>query len=78
MPFLNFRHSFACDAAGGPGGLEVEAAGDAVEVEAFACEVETGDMFALHAAKIDFFEVDAATGDEFIFIGGLALNSIAT
>ena len=45
-------HSFACDAAGGPGRLEIEAAGDAVEVEAFPRKVKVGDSLALHPAKI--------------------------
>ena len=47
------RHRQSRDAAGGPCGLEVEAAGDAVEVEAFTRKVKVGDSFALHATEID-------------------------
>ena len=46
-------YSQSRDAAGGPCGLEVEAAGDAVEVEAFTRKVKVGDSFALHATEID-------------------------
>ena len=60
--------------ASGPGGLEIEAAGDAVDIEAFAGEVEAGDEAAFHAAEVDLLEADAAAGDEFLLVGGFSLN----
>lgn len=57
---------------GGPGGLEVEAAGDAVDIERFAGEVEVIEEFAFHGFEVDFIEGDAAAGDEFVFIGAFA------
>ena len=52
--------------------MEVEAAGDAVDVEEFAGEVEAGNEFALHGFEIDFAETNAAAGDEFVFVEALA------
>ena len=64
----------AGDPAGGPGGLEVEPAGDAVDVEEFAGEVEAGDEFAFHGFEIHFAEANAAAGDEFVFVEALAVH----
>ena len=50
-----------------PCGLKVEAAGDAVDVEALSGEVEVGHELAFHGLEIDFLEADAAAGDEFVF-----------
>ena len=60
------------EVAGGPGGLEVEAAGDAVDVEDFACEIEVGVGLAFHRFEIEVFQVHSATGDELVFVGALA------
>jgi hypothetical protein len=65
-------HREAGDAAGGPGGLEIETAGDAIDVERFAGEVEAGDEAAFHGLEVDFGKTDAAAGDEFVFVGALA------
>ncbi|MFM1942481.1 MAG: hypothetical protein RI897_1463 [Verrucomicrobiota bacterium] len=60
------------EVGGGPGGLEVEATGDAVDIESFAGEVEVIEEFAFHGFEVDFIEGDAAAGDEFVFIGAFA------
>ncbi len=60
------------EAGGGPGGLEVEAAGDAVDIEDFTGEVEVLMDFALHGFEVDFIEGDSAAGDEFVFIRAFA------
>ena len=62
------------EVAGGPGGLEVEAAGDAVDVQDFAGEVEAGDLFALHRFELEVIERDSAAGHEFIFVEALAID----
>ena len=54
--------------SGGPGGLEVEAAGDAIDIEDLAGEVEAGDGLALHRFELDVIERDATAGYEFVFI----------
>ena len=59
------RQSSAC-----PGGLEIESAGDAVDIEALAGEVEPRDDSALHGLEIDLLEINAAAGDEFIRVCG--------
>ena len=60
--------------SGGPSGLEVEAAGDAVDVDAFAGEVEAGNDAAFHGLEVDAPAVDAAAGDELVFVGCLAIS----
>jgi hypothetical protein len=67
------RHGFASKSPASPGGLEVEAAGDAVDIEAFAPEVESGDLATLHGSEVDFFQAHAAAGHEFVFVGSIAL-----
>ena len=63
-----------CQMRGGPGSLEVEAAGDAIDVDAFAGEVEARDDAAFHGLEVDALAVDAAAGDELIFVGRLAIG----
>ena len=59
---------------GRPRGLEIEAASDAVEVNAFADKVEARGAAALHGAEIDGVALDAAGGDELVLVGGLAFG----
>tara|TARA_B100000614_G_scaffold17802_1_gene14616 strand:+ start:1130 stop:1321 length:192 start_codon:yes stop_codon:yes gene_type:complete len=59
-------HRFASNVSARPGGLEVEAAGDAVDVQALSGEVQAVYQLALHGFEIDFLETDAAAGDELI------------
>lgn len=60
--------------AGGPSGLEVETASDAVDIEDFACEMEAWAEFAFHGFEVNFFEIYTAGGDEFIFVGAFAFD----
>ena len=52
---------------GGEGGVEIEAAGRAVDVHQFAREEEARNAFAFHRLRIDFVESDAADGDDGLF-----------
>ena len=49
--------------------MEIKATGNAVDVEAFAGEVEARHFAALHGAEVDFLEAHAATGNELVFVG---------
>lgn len=62
----------AGEVAGGPGRLEVEPAGDAVDVEDFAREVEAGLGLAFHRLQIEVLEGDSTAGDELVLVGALA------
>ena len=64
----------AGDPACGPGGLEVEASGDAVDVEGFASEVESGDDAAFHGFEVNFGQGNASTGDEFLLVRAFSSN----
>lgn len=68
----NFRESGGGDVGGGPGGLEIESASDAVDVDALADEVEPGDDATFHAPEVDGTSLNAPGGDELVFVGGLA------
>jgi len=57
------------EVGGGPCVLEVESAGDTVDVEEFSDNVEVWAVFTLHGFEVYFFEVYSATGDEFLFEG---------
>ena len=54
--------------------MEVEATGDAVDVEDFASEIEMGHMAAFEGREVDGLQRHAATGDKLIFEGGTAGN----
>ena len=56
------RRLFTSQPAGAPGGLEVVAADQAVEVEDLAGEVQPGNDAALQRPRIDLVERDAAAG----------------
>ena len=61
------RRRLAGEPAGAPGGLEVVAADQAVEVEDLAREVQAGNQPALERLGIDLVERDAAAGDLGLF-----------
>jgi hypothetical protein len=48
--------------------LKVEAAGDAVNVDAFACEMQARYFATLHSFKINLLEAHAAAGDKLVFV----------
>ena len=56
--------------------MKIEAAGDAVDVEDFAGEVEAGGETAFHGFEMNLFERDSTAGDEFIFVGAFARDRI--
>ena len=59
-----------CDGVGGgPGGLEIEAASDAVDVENLASKIETGNEAAFKCLGIDAAERNAAAGDKLVLEG---------
>ena len=62
----------ASDEAGGPGGLKIEAAGDAVHIEDLAGEVQAGHDPALHRMEVHLAEGHAPASDELLLEGGLA------
>ncbi len=64
----------AGDQSCGPGGLEIEASGDAIDVEGFAGEVESGDDAAFHGFEVDFGQGNASTSDEFLLVGAFSSN----
>ena len=67
---------FGDGVGGAPGGLEVEAARDAIDIEDLSCEIDVGEVFAFEGVGIDSREIDAATGDEFVLEGGTACNLV--
>ena len=67
----------SCDGVGcGPGGLEVEASGDAVDVEYLAGKVEMGSGERFECVFINGVEGNASAGDEFVFIVTTGGNAI--
>ena len=47
----------------GPGGLQIEAAGDGIDVEHFAGKEEVRAYLALQGMQVDVAEADAAAGN---------------
>jgi len=64
-------HRQACDAPTSPGRLKIETAGNAINIQAFACEVKARDFAAFHCPKVNFFEAYPAAGHKFVLVGGL-------
>lgn len=60
------RCAFAGEAAGCPGGLEIESAGEAVDVQDFPGEKKTGGDARFHRARVHLRGLDAAGGHELI------------
>ena len=56
----------------GPGGLEIKAASDAIDIEDLSRKVNAGEVFAFKGVGVDSGEVDAPTSDELVLEGGTA------
>jgi hypothetical protein len=64
LGYMFFSHCQTSDSPSGPTGLKVETSCDAVNIDAFTCEVEVGDNLALHRPEIDFLSADATSRDK--------------
>jgi acetamidase/formamidase len=71
---ISAHHRQSREASAGPCGLEIETAGDAIDIEALARKVQAGDDAAFHPAEIDFPKPHPATGDEFVLVRGFAFD----
>ena len=60
----------------GPGGLQIEAAGDGIDVEHFAGKEEVRAHLALQSMQVDVAEADAAAGNKLLLEGSLAVHLI--
>ena len=58
----------------GPGILEIEAAGDAVDVEDFAREMQPSAFPTFHGLEVDLGQLYAAAGDELVLEHALAVD----
>ena len=63
--------------SGGPSSLEIEASGDAIDIEHLACEIDVRMGFAFEGIRIDGREIDTTAGDKLILEGGSTCNLIA-
>ena len=61
----------------GPGRLEVETTGDAVDIQHLTGEVKTGNHRAAHRPRVDLPKVHATGRNEFFFEGGLSSHRVA-
>ena len=50
----------------GPGSLQIEAAGDGIDVEHFSCKEEVRAHLALQGMQVDVVEADAAAGNKLL------------
>src|SRR5207302_8897667 len=72
---VNPGHRAAGDPACRPRCLEIESAGDAVDVEQFAGEVKTGTDAAFHRFEIDLAQAHAAARHKFILVQAFARDA---
>ena len=72
------RAALACDEAGGPGGLEVVAPSDAVQVQHLARQEESGAHAALHAAEGHLAKLHAPASDELVPVQPAPCNNTST
>ena len=55
----------------GPGSLQIEAAGDGIDVEHFSGKEEVRAQLALQGMQVDVAEADAAAGNKLLLEGSL-------
>ena len=67
-------HGVSGDPAGCPSRLKVEATGNTVNVEQFACEIEMRSDSAFHGLEIDLAKIDSATSNKLILIERFAIH----
>jgi hypothetical protein len=58
----------ACDPSGGPSRLKVKAAGEAIDIEGFPCEIKARNKSAFHCFEINFVEGDSSASNELLLI----------
>src|SRR5580765_6547804 len=58
--------------SGAPGGLEIEASSQAIQVQQLSSKIEAGTDAAFHGLEIHFAQAHAAASNEFIFVEALA------
>jgi len=63
------------DPAGGPGILKIESTGDAIDIQYFPCEIESGAHLALHGFEINFGKSHSAAFYKFVFKSILSQDS---
>src|SRR5205807_5156150 len=68
------RHRMSCDPSGCPGGLEIKAAGDAVNVEELAGEIKIWCDPAFHGFEIDLAQSHATASDKLLFVQRLPVD----
>jgi hypothetical protein len=61
--------------SGGPGILKVEASGDAIDIQYFPREMESGAHFAFHGFEVHFGKSHSATFYKFVFVAILSQDS---
>src|SRR5438105_7285417 len=71
---LNSSHRVSGNPPGGPGGLEIETAGDAVDVEELARKIKIRCDPALHGFEIDLAQSHAAASNKFILVQRFPIN----
>ena len=76
LPLQVFVNGAGGGVGGGPGGLEVETAGDGVYVKDFTGKVKAGEAAGFEGVWVDFFKAYATAGDEFFFKTGAAVNLV--
>ena len=74
--FYLFSYVLSHHISRGPGGLQIEAAGDGIDVEHFAGKEEVRAHLALQGMQVDVAEADAAAGNKLFFEGSLAVYLI--
>ena len=71
---ISYHHIPSSNPARCPGGLEIEAAGDAVNVQQFAGKKQSGTNTALHGFEIHLVQPDPAAGHELILVQALSVH----
>src|SRR2546427_12176751 len=69
-------HRLAGNPAGGPCRLKIEAAGDAIDIEQFAGEVEPRTDAAFHRLEVHFCQPHTAARDAFIVVQALSRHRV--
>src|SRR6185312_3383493 len=67
-------HRLSGQKARGPGGLEIEPTGDAVDIQDFSRKKQAGTKSALQSSEINFAQPHATAGDKLVFVGALSAH----
>ena len=71
---MALRDSICQNKPAGPGILEIKPTSNGIDIYDFSSKIKIFVQFAFHGFKIDFFQIDSASGNKFFLKSTFSIN----